>query len=74
MIFNHNHAERAPQNRHVYPKKGSHDRPLNEAANQMIQNNSFGKFAHKHVLNKYGRPVVKNNRSVFLGKAFRQSN
>ena len=69
VIFSHNHSPSANDSnllkRHNYGEgRGPSPlhRPLNQAAALMMNNRSnsptFGKFGQKHVLNKYGRPII----------------
>lgn len=75
FIFNHNHpgtqTSSNTQNRHVYTQRksgGPGSNTLNRAGNMLVnQQVTFGKFGQKHVLNKYGRPIVQN-RNMTLGR------
>ena len=50
------------KHRHIYGNnRNQKGGALNQAASMMISQNggaTFGKFGHKHVLNKYGRPII----------------
>ena len=73
IIFNHNHPQSVDNvaSRHIYKKGKNQANPLNQAANMMFNHGGakFGKFGQKHVLNKYGRPIIQNlNMSVAKGR------